>query len=404
MDSSSISSDLIRGHIDTIILKTLLVNDKCANDIMKDIEERTNGQYALKQATLYSALKRLETLKMVKPYWSDSPDGGRRRYFQLTNDGKALVNDNLKDWNYSKSILDLLIADVDASKVQSPTQPLTQTVQNFNSAPAEIKKEVVLEQYKNVQEVEVKKEKLETVVVNDKNLEKPIFVKNESEEINFRQVLNDIIKSSNIVDVAEKNTAQAEETQTVNVKPLEDKKVHIDDVKITYTGYDKVDYSDIVDKSLQEGFTVRFANRPQKKQGGTYVNKISLIAAFITFFVMLLEIFVVSKTNTDYISNSQAWLFVLAPVLFLTGIFMLSYKNIAKTGNKAFKSHMWTALVVAINLSLLTLAIALLANVDFLNSKNLLFYIIIPCVIYFDIFIYYGVKFLLSNVKKLNVA
>ena len=58
---NSISSDLIRGHIDTIILRTVAVVDKNSQEISDEIAEKSDGKYELKQATLYSSLKRLES-------------------------------------------------------------------------------------------------------------------------------------------------------------------------------------------------------------------------------------------------------------------------------------------------------------------------------------------------------
>ena len=56
----SVSSDLIRGHINTIILRSLYDGDKYGYEIIAEIERKSHGQYSLKQPSLYSALKRLE--------------------------------------------------------------------------------------------------------------------------------------------------------------------------------------------------------------------------------------------------------------------------------------------------------------------------------------------------------
>ena len=82
MEQHAISSDLIRGHIDTIILHTLLDGDKYAQQISDSIEEKSEKEYKINQATLYSSLKRLESLRFVKSYWNDS-ETGRRKYFNL---------------------------------------------------------------------------------------------------------------------------------------------------------------------------------------------------------------------------------------------------------------------------------------------------------------------------------
>ena len=76
---SGIDSDLIRGHIDTIILKILFEGDKYGYEICKEVEEKSNGSYELKQPTLYSCLKRLENQGLISSYWEDSDIGGKRR-------------------------------------------------------------------------------------------------------------------------------------------------------------------------------------------------------------------------------------------------------------------------------------------------------------------------------------
>ena len=79
MEQNSIDSDLIRGHIDTIILKILKTGDRYGYEIIKDVETKSNGTYELKQPTLYSCLKRLESQGLISSYWSDSDIGGKRQ-------------------------------------------------------------------------------------------------------------------------------------------------------------------------------------------------------------------------------------------------------------------------------------------------------------------------------------
>ena len=108
-----ISSDLIRGHINTIILRTLYEEDKYGYDIMDEIERKSGGLYKLKAPTLYSALKRLESLGYVVSYAGEFSNGGRRKYFHLTDEGKAVAKCNLSEWEFSRTIIDSLISDGD---------------------------------------------------------------------------------------------------------------------------------------------------------------------------------------------------------------------------------------------------------------------------------------------------
>lgn len=112
-NASAISSDLIRGHINTIILRTLYDGDKYGYEIINEIEEKSKGQYSLKQPTLYSALKRLESQDYVTSYWGGVSNGGRRKYFQITDKGKKVVEQNLAEWEYSRTVIDSLISEKD---------------------------------------------------------------------------------------------------------------------------------------------------------------------------------------------------------------------------------------------------------------------------------------------------
>ena len=56
----SIAGDLIRGHTDAIILARLLKSDSYGYEINKMISTLSSGRFELKEATLYTAFKRLE--------------------------------------------------------------------------------------------------------------------------------------------------------------------------------------------------------------------------------------------------------------------------------------------------------------------------------------------------------
>ncbi len=110
-EEKGISSDLIRGHINTIILRALYDGDKYGYAIIAEIERKSHGQYTLKQPSLYSALKRLEKDGYVTSYWGGSVSGGRRKYFSLTEEGKEISETNQAEWEYSRTVIDSLISD-----------------------------------------------------------------------------------------------------------------------------------------------------------------------------------------------------------------------------------------------------------------------------------------------------
>ncbi len=84
-------SDLIRGNVDTIILKVLYEGDRYGYDLIKQINSRGDGQWEIKQPTVYACLKRLEKQGFISSYWDSSEsDGGRRKYYSLTDSGKEV--------------------------------------------------------------------------------------------------------------------------------------------------------------------------------------------------------------------------------------------------------------------------------------------------------------------------
>ncbi len=106
---NKISADLLRGHTDTIILKLLLDGDKYGYQISKLIQTNSSGEYELKEATMYSSLKRLEADGDITSYWGDETQGGRRRYYRITAKGRQVYEENKSNWEYAKRILDQLL-------------------------------------------------------------------------------------------------------------------------------------------------------------------------------------------------------------------------------------------------------------------------------------------------------
>ncbi len=107
----SITSDLIRGHTETIILAQLLKKDSYGYQINKSVIKKTNGGYEIKEATLYTAFRRLETAQFIESYWGDEDRGARRKYYRITELGKNSFFKNVEEWQETKNMIDLLIEE-----------------------------------------------------------------------------------------------------------------------------------------------------------------------------------------------------------------------------------------------------------------------------------------------------
>lgn len=109
MSQSRLSSDLLRGHTDTIVLGLLTSGDKYGYEITKLVYEKSGCLYELKEATMYSSLKRLEKDGHISSYWGDESQGGRRKYYRITTSGRELYRSNKEAWMFAKRVLDQLL-------------------------------------------------------------------------------------------------------------------------------------------------------------------------------------------------------------------------------------------------------------------------------------------------------
>ncbi len=102
-------SDILRGYSETIILAQLIKGDSYGYEINKAIQKATDGALELKEATLYTTFRRLESSGCIISYWGDENTGARRRYYSITEQGRRLYSENHADWGRARQMLDRLL-------------------------------------------------------------------------------------------------------------------------------------------------------------------------------------------------------------------------------------------------------------------------------------------------------
>ena len=108
-DSEAFTADLLRGHTDTIVLGVLRRHDSYGFEIYKSIREATGGAYEIKEATLYASYRRLVRDGLAEAYWGDESQGGRRKYYRITDAGRAAFRSNVANWVATRGIIDDLL-------------------------------------------------------------------------------------------------------------------------------------------------------------------------------------------------------------------------------------------------------------------------------------------------------
>jgi PadR family transcriptional regulator PadR len=101
-------TDLLKGHVDLVLLSCLEEGPAHGYLIVKRLRARSGGEFELLEGTLYPALHRLEEARLVASRWS-AANGRRRRVYRLTRRGKAALNQRAEEWQRFSRTVDLVL-------------------------------------------------------------------------------------------------------------------------------------------------------------------------------------------------------------------------------------------------------------------------------------------------------
>ena len=104
-----IRSDIIRGHLESIIVRLIYENDQYGYEMSKQIILRTENRFQIKEATLYAVFQRLEKKGLIESYYGKVSHGGKRKYYRITMLGKAYLKETAREWEETKEIIDLFM-------------------------------------------------------------------------------------------------------------------------------------------------------------------------------------------------------------------------------------------------------------------------------------------------------
>lgn len=104
-----ISSDVIRGYNDTIILSLLLEQPSYGYEISRRIREMSDEKYIIKETTLYSAFNRLEQNGYTESFYGDETNGKRRTYYRITEKGRQYYQEKCDEWALTKEVIEAFV-------------------------------------------------------------------------------------------------------------------------------------------------------------------------------------------------------------------------------------------------------------------------------------------------------
>ena len=101
----SSQSDVLRGTIDLLVLKTLALQPTHGWGIGQRIQQVTGGELEVNQGSLYPALQRLEHSGLIESEWGSTENNRRARYYSLTASGRRQFAAKTVMWTrYSEAV------------------------------------------------------------------------------------------------------------------------------------------------------------------------------------------------------------------------------------------------------------------------------------------------------------
>ena len=105
-----VDKEILKGHIDFIILSLLSLKDMYGYELAKMVREISHDQFELKEGTLYLGLKRMEKNQLIESYWGeDQGQGARRKYYKILHSGQEHFERKKIEWAFVKNLIDLFV-------------------------------------------------------------------------------------------------------------------------------------------------------------------------------------------------------------------------------------------------------------------------------------------------------
>jgi len=93
-----INKDLMAASSAPIVMAILAGGDSYGYAIIQRVRELSGGRMEWTDGMLYPLLHRLERLGYVKTRWAVAETGRKRKYYHLTTQGRAQLEEEQKQW------------------------------------------------------------------------------------------------------------------------------------------------------------------------------------------------------------------------------------------------------------------------------------------------------------------
>lgn len=109
--NEELSSEMLKGTLDMMILRTLSTGDAHGHTIAKVIERTSEDVLEVEQGSLYPALHRLENRGWLSSYWGASENNRKAKYYRLTAAGRRRLTLETSRWRQMARAIALVMGE-----------------------------------------------------------------------------------------------------------------------------------------------------------------------------------------------------------------------------------------------------------------------------------------------------
>jgi transcriptional regulator len=110
------NSEILKGTLDMMILRTLIHGDAHGHTIAKVIERSSEDVLEIEQGSLYPALHRMEDRGWISSYWGASENNRKARFYQLTAGGRKQLTAESRRWQKMARAIALVMGESPAQE------------------------------------------------------------------------------------------------------------------------------------------------------------------------------------------------------------------------------------------------------------------------------------------------
>ena len=94
----SVNKELVKGSTSMLVLGVLEEKEMYGYQIIKELEQRSETVFSLKEGTLYPILHVLEQDGFLEAYWEDTSSARKRRFYRITKKGRKELDRQKEEW------------------------------------------------------------------------------------------------------------------------------------------------------------------------------------------------------------------------------------------------------------------------------------------------------------------